>query len=277
MNLREAQPDDLAVRVNLRPETKNLILNTPGNFYSIAKKIATIIVIFLSIQIMNQFLILSGSWVGRQLIDIPDPKFWVGVYQQFFQAFTAIVLFYLFFKTGVKELGINARNANASIKYFGLFVLAWISIIILYVWITHTYFPQSWASMTSIELPPFNTIIMTLLFQSFFPGLGEELLFRGFIVTVLAALVFTRYRDHRVSKMGIIFISSLCFATAHIYFTLSPFRLTHIDYLQLATAFGCGAFYAVVYLKTKSLLAPFLAHNFANTSATIAGYIISAM
>lgn len=277
MNLRDTQLDDMAACVNLLAETKNPVLNTPGNFYSMARKIATIILIFLSIQLMNQFLIFSGSWWERQLIDIPNPKFWVGVYQQFFQAVTAIVLFYSFFKTGVKELGINARNASASIKYFGFFVLAWVSIMILYVLITHAYFPQTWASMTSTELPPFNTILTTLLFQSFFPGFGEELLFRGFIVNVLAALVFTKYRDHGGSRMGIIFISSLCFATAHIYFTLSPFRLTHIDYLQLVTAFGCGAFYAVVYLKTKSLLAPFLAHNFANTSATICGFIISAI
>lgn len=277
MKLREMQPDDLNACVNLLAETNNPPLNTPGDFYSIAKKIAYIILIFLSIQLMNQFLILSGSWLGRQLMDTPNPKFWVGVYQQFFQAFTAIFLFYLFFKKGVKELGINARNAGASIKYFGFFVLAWISIMILYVLITNTYFPQTWASMTSIELPQFNTIIATLLFQSFFPGFGEEVLFRGLIVNVLAALVFTRYRDHGLSRMGIVFMSSLYFATAHIYFTLSPFHLIHIDYLQLVTGFGCGAFYAVVYLKTKSLLAPFLAHNFANTSTTICGYIISAI
>ena len=270
-------PDDIDACVNLLMETNNRPLDTPGDFYSIAKKIAYIILIFLSIQLMNQFLSLSGSCLERQLIDISNPEFWVGVYQQIFQAITATVLFFLFFKKGVKELGINARNASTSIRYFGFFVLAWVSIMILYVLITHTYFPQTWASMTSIELPQLNTIIPTLLFQSFFPGIGEEILFRGFIVNVLAALVLTRYRDHGVSRMGIIFISSLYFATAHIYFTLSPFRLTHIDCLQLVTGFCCGAFYAVVYLKTKSLLAPFLAHNFANTSATVCGYIISAI
>ena len=62
---------------------------------------------------------------------------------------------------------------------------------------------------------------------------------------------------------------------AHIYFTLAPFQLTHLDPLQLAIAFGCGVFYAAAYLKTKSLLAPFLAHNFSNTTSTICGYLIS--
>jgi membrane protease YdiL (CAAX protease family) len=42
-------------------------------------------------------------------------------------------------------------------------------------------------------------------------------------------------------------------------------------------ALGCGVFYAGVYLKTKSLLAPFLSHNFSNTTSTIVGYLIAAM
>jgi membrane protease YdiL (CAAX protease family) len=87
----------------------------------------------------------------------------------------------------------------------------------------------------------------------------------------------TRYRESTGSKIGVIVLSSLYFALAHVYFTVEPFRLTHIDYLQLVTAFACGVFYATAFLRTKSLLAPFLAHNFANTSATICGYIISSM
>jgi membrane protease YdiL (CAAX protease family) len=107
--------------------------------------------------------------------------------------------------------------------------------------------------------------------------MGEEILFRGLIINLLAAWVFTSFRDNRASKFGIVFLSAAYFAIAHIYFSLDPFQLTHIDYLQIVTALGCGSFYAIFYLKTKSLLAPFLAHNFANTSTSLVGYIISGL
>ena len=129
--------------------------------------------------------------------------------------------------------------------------------------------------MRTIALPPTNTIVTTLLFQSFFPGMGEEILFRGFIINVLAAFVFTNWQQNNASKWGIVALSSGYFAIAHIYFTLSPLQLTHIDPVQIAMALGCGAFYAVVFLKTKSLLAPFLSHNFANITSTLVSYLIA--
>lgn len=241
------------------------------------KKFACVTLIFLSIQVMNLFLIHTGSMLEEYLSGSTNPRFMVGVYQQMFQASLGILLFRLFFGKGISEMGINTKSQDISFRYFGFFALAWVSIMILYVSIVHAWFPMAWESMTTLELPQSKTIAATLLFQSFFPGFGEEVLFRGLIVSVLIAWVFPRYQESRSSKMGVVIISSLYFATAHIYFSLEPFRLMHLDYLQLAVALGCGAFYAVAFLKTKSLLAPFLAHNFSNTTSTIFGYIISAV
>lgn len=252
-----------------------LLLSKYDDVHKIAWKIAGILLIFIFIQLMNQFLILSGSTLERAFSGSPYSRFIVGVFQQLTQASIGIILFRLIFKKGIKELGINLKNRRISIKFFFYFALFWSLIIVLYAAAAYFLFPHTWESMTSLELPQANAVITTLAFQSFFPGFGEEILFRGFFITLLATFVFTRYQENRNSRIGIIILSSLYFALAHVYFTLIPFRLTHIDYLQLLTAFACGAFYAAVYLKTNSLLAPFLAHNFSNSSATICGYIIS--
>ena len=233
------------------------------------------VLIFIFIQVMNQFLILSGSTLGREFSGSSNPQFVVGVFQQLTQASIGIVLFRLIFKKGLKELGINLRNRKISIKYFFYFALLWSSIIVLYVGAAYFLFPNTWESMTSLELPQTNTIITTLAFQSFFPGFGEEILFRGLIVSVLATKVFTEFKHNKASKFGIIVLSSAYFAIAHIYFTLGPFQITHFDSLQIVMAYGCGALYAIIYLRTNSLLMPFLAHNFANVTSTICGYIIS--
>jgi membrane protease YdiL (CAAX protease family) len=240
------------------------------------KKIAYSLLILIFIQILNQFLILSGSALERTIPSgFQYSRTVVGIYQQIVQAVIGITLYRLLFKRGIEDLGINTRSKNLSLKGFITFALLWSAIIVLYVSGTYFFFPNTWAAMKSIELPQTNTIVATLLFQSFFPGMGEEILFRGLIISLLSSRVFTGFRQNKASKFGIIALSSAYFAIAHIYFTLTPFQITHIDYLQLVTAVGCGAYYAVFYLKTESLLAPFLAHNFSNTSATICGYIIS--
>ena len=241
------------------------------------KKIAYVLLILISIQLMNQFLIFSGSALEIWLSGIPNSRIIVGVYQQIVQAAIGIILYRWIFKKGVKGLGINTNNGNISMNYFYYFVAIWSFIVFLYCSVTYCHFPDTWAMMTSIELPPLNTMIATLLFQSFFPGCGEEILFRGLIINLLTFLVFTRYRNNKAGRIGVIVLSSMYFAIAHVYFTIAPFRITHVDYLQLGMAIGCGIFYAIAFLKTRSLLAPFLAHNFSNTTSTLCGYVIASM
>ncbi len=204
-----------------------------------------------------------------------NARFAVGVYQQFVQALTGILLYRWLFQKSTQELGINSGQQKRSLNFFLRFALLWLAIVGLYVAATYFIFTDEWQAMRAIALPPTNTIVTTLLFQSFFPGMGEEILFRGFIINVLAAFVFTNWQQNNASKWGIVAVSSGYFAVAHIYFTLSPLQLTHLDPVQIAMALGCGAFYAVVFLKTKSLLAPFLSHNFANVTSTLVGYLIS--
>ncbi len=241
-------------------------------------KIGYTILILIFIQVMNQCLIFSGSALEKiHLFGIPNSGVWVGIFQQLMQVMIGLGLYRLLFKNNAADLGINTINKKVSIKYFYIFALIWSLTILLYVFAIYNFFPNVWLSMKSIELPQTKTIIETLLFESFFPGLGEEILFRGFIINLLIRLVFTDYQDNGFQIIGIIALSSIYFTTAHIYFTLEPLRLTHIDYLQIVMALGCGAFYAFVYLKTKSLITPFLAHNFANTTSTICGYMISCL
>lgn len=245
--------------------------------WSLLLKTGSAILILVCIQLLNQFLILSGSTIEKIFIGSPDARFIVGIFQQIIQAAAGILLYRWIFKKGLKDLGIHAGNRNTSLKYFYRFALAWSFSIVLCVFTLYFFSPATWGSMISIELPQTRTMIHTMLFECFFPGVGEEILFRGLIINLLTWLIFTRYRENPFSKLGVILLSSIYFATAHIYFTLSPFRMTHIDFLQIAVALGCGAFYATAYLKTRSLLAPFLAHNFANTTATLAGYLISSL
>lgn len=241
------------------------------------KKIFYALLILFLIQLLNQFLIFTGSTLHKWVQEAQIPTIFVGIYQQAAQALTGILLYQWIFKKEVRKLGFQVKNPKTLGKYFLSFALVWITLIALYVIIAYLFLPNLWHSMTSAQLPQRGDMIATLLFESFFPGFGEEILFRGFIINLLGLLIFTNYEKSETAKAGIVILSSFYFATAHIYFSLSPFQITHIDAQQLITALGCGAFYAIVYLKTNSLLVPFLAHNFSNTTSTLCGYLLAGL
>lgn len=56
-------------------------------------------------------------------------------------------------------------------------------------------------------------------------------------------------------------ISAAVFSLAHVGFRISPFKITHLDPMQLDIAFALGIFYSVVYRNAENPLGPVLAHN----------------
>ena len=258
--------------------TVTIEITHPKPLQQTLQQIAVGIFILVGIEVLNQFLIVSGSLLSHALqMRTINARFWVGVYQQIFQAAVGILLYRFLLKKGVHDLGINLNNKTCSVRYFGWFALGWLVIIAIYLTASYSFFPKTWFALRSVELPSPSIITATLIFQAIFPGIGEEILFRGLILNLLAQWVFPRYKQHKASQIGMVVLSSFYFAAAHIYFQIAPFALTHFDPLQIMTALSCGATYAMMFLKTKSLLTPFLAHNFANTTTTICGYLIASI
>jgi uncharacterized protein len=87
-------------------------------------------------------------------------------------------------------------------------------------------------------------------------GLSEEIVFRGFFQTALAAFWHGTVQIFgvRVPVAGL--LAAVIFTLAHV-----SFRHMSADPRQLVLAFTLGVFYAVAYYRTGSLLAPIVAHN----------------
>jgi len=110
-------------------------------------------------------------------------------------------------------------------------------------------------------LTPFN-ITGWLSFEGLFAGTSEEVLFRGLLVTYLAAAMPGRlsFRGYEMNGAGVV-VAAL-FALAHIgNFFLRPFPMA---FGQLFYAFALGVLYAYWYEKSRSLLAPIIGHNVSN-------------
>jgi membrane protease YdiL (CAAX protease family) len=104
-------------------------------------------------------------------------------------------------------------------------------------------------------------------------GLGEEPLFRSFVILALA-----KYWQGavQIGRLGLSYASLLCgfiFMTAHVGYAIVPrFEIVHVDALQLTYTFFLGVAWASIFEKTKSLLAPVAAHIWANFIQYALGY-----
>jgi membrane protease YdiL (CAAX protease family) len=69
-------------------------------------------------------------------------------------------------------------------------------------------------------------------------------------------------------------IATIIFMLAHINIAFYPLRVTHFNILQQITVLIFGAFYAFLFIRTKSLLGSILAHNLLNAVIVTIGLIL---
>jgi len=239
--------------------------------------IFVMLVVFIGLQILNQILIYSGDILFSILnYQYHQELLIVGIFQQTLQIITAISLAKIVLQKKMSDVGLNLWNLRKSVKYFAIFSASILLIYFVYITMSRLYFPQLWLDMRFAPIPPKQEIFTKLIFQSIFPGLGEELLFRGFLIS----LFITKLNPDlsRISnKFFVSILSAVFFAIAHIYFDMTSFQITHIDATQVLLALFSGTCYSFMLIKTKSLVGPILSHNFANVAATVIGLFISKM
>jgi len=100
--------------------TVTIEMTHPKPLQQVLQQIAMGILILVGIEVLNQFLIVSGSVVSHALqVRTINDHLWVGVYQQIFQAAVGILLHRFLFRKGVHDLGINLNNKTRSVRYAG--------------------------------------------------------------------------------------------------------------------------------------------------------------
>ncbi|WP_238322750.1 CPBP family intramembrane glutamic endopeptidase [Gorillibacterium massiliense] len=178
-------------------------------------------------------------------------------------AFTYLLLKGIFRKP-LTELGFNLRSFTSSLRFIFAFIILY---PILYMGIGKLLIDMGANGFTA----GLGTVSRLYLIKEFMcygllPGTGEEPFFRVFVIQLLF-LAFGNGDHHepveRKTKGVLILLSSIFFSIGHIFISWAPFSL-HYDPLQLALAFGLGIIYSIMYLRTKSILAPVVCHNFSD-------------
>jgi uncharacterized protein len=111
-------------------------------------------------------------------------------------------------------------------------------------------------------------------FQILLSGTSEEILFRSLVMTPLLVYGKRAGLAEKPTAFLAAGIATLIFMLAHINIDFNPLRVTHFNLLQQLASLGFGIFYAFLFLRTRSILGPILAHNLLNAVVVTVGLLL---
>lgn len=222
--------------------------------------------------IINYILSLPGSYIDGNTL---AGGILLSVVFYSMQTGTAIILGKYIMHTTITEMGFNLNNGKLTFRMLRWFAPIWLLPVIMFyavglnciagfdVFISHYYVADK------------LTMQKDLIIGCLLAGMGEEPLFRGFVITSLVPVIFEYVRAEKVRIPLVAIVSGLLFALAHIEYQIMPFKIIYIDGIQLSITFILGIVWSVMFLKTKSLLGPVIAHTCANIIQIMGGYIVA--
>lgn len=257
----------------LRPMSLPLRLRislTASGLLRRAAAVAAVLATYYAIQLLTGMLALYPH------LPLPEtavqPGSWIrAVDHHLWQMGLALVAIGALSRGRWSEWGLNLRNRDESL-----------GILCRFCWIYGVYFVGGGLVVQSLflgappadhPLTPFH-VAGRLAFGFLLVGLSEEILFRGLFHTWLARswTGVVRARGVEMPTAGI--VAALVFTLAHVGFRIAPFEVFHVAPLQLMQALVLGLFYSWAYHRTRSLLAPVLAHNFSDGVLWVGEYLL---
>lgn len=195
----------------------------------------------------------------------------------FYMVQTGLVLLFMnrFMGLSLSEIGFNTKNSEISLKVVKYFLVIWLLFIVSFYIVSFHFYSGFEAYVKGFFSPRLRSFGLDMLNGVACAGLGEEPLFRALVLLMLSRFSMGEWRIGKLKIPHIAFFAGFFFMLAHIAYNVYPFEITHLDYLQLGSTFILGVFWSVLYLRTKSLLGPILAHTGANGIQFLCGYLFS--
>lgn len=178
---------------------------------------------------------------------------------------TVLVMAFLF-DLPLSTWGFNLSNWKKSLLIVIAFAVLFSLIQYAYVSGT-TYSP-------GFPLTPANKIGWQV-FQYFFSGLGEEPLFRAFVIVLLLCGLSSTTLPANWQNALAVGISTLAFMFAHLSVDWVSFSIIGFDFDQQMMALQLGVLYGVTFVYTRSLLAPIMLHGLSNGITSSLGMYLS--
>lgn len=175
----------------------------------------------------------------------------------------------------VSDMGFNFKNFNETIRELRRFIIIWFPLVIAFYFISLKFVSGFSTYISSYYIKDSKMLLIDFIIGCLLAGIGEEPLFRGLIVIVLSSVITKEINIGKFKLPITAILSGIFFMIAHIVYEISPFRVVRIDYLQLFITFCLGTVWATLFIRTKSLIGPILAHSYANTIQIMSGYFVA--
>lgn len=244
-----------------------------------AKRIVPFIIII--------FIIYTMQWVSNFLsYDLRGPsKIFVDVFKQIGveEEFARMIICYavqicctfiiitLLIRRPLSKIGFNFDNIKLSLKYIVIFIIVYPIILLLVVYMYKIIGIN--AVPSDLQCKDNIYIFKSFVTYGLLPGLGEEPFFRVFIIQYLLIHVF---KNANISSKKIQYrlsvISGFFFMIGHIFISWYPFFIKY-NLVTLIAGFGLGTLYTLIYLRTKSIFAPIVFHNYTDLIARVIGLL----
>lgn len=166
------------------------------------------------------------------------------------------------------RFGFTWKGARQSLPWVAGFAMIW---LLIQAGVGYLLVSQGTSADPGYPLTARN-VAGRLGFQLFLSGTGEEPLYRGLIMTAMLVAWSGLFGSRRALGWAAAIGATLVFMFDHINVSLSPFAVTHVDLLQQATLLVFGLFYALLFLRSGSLVGPIVAHGVLNVIITVVGY-----
>jgi membrane protease YdiL (CAAX protease family) len=191
------------------------------------------------------------------------------------QTLFAVTAIKLFVTKRLSDAGFSTINHSESIRILMRFMFVWTVVVVVFYTLSLIFVPPFEDYLKGFCPPDVLYGVKNVVGGSVLAGLGEEPLFRGFVVLMLAKQWDGGFRIGKRTISYVSLLSGFIFMTAHIGYVFVPhFEIVRIDPLQLTYTFILGVFWSAVFERTKSLLAPVAAHIWANFIQYALGYAV---
>ena len=187
----------------------------------------------------------------------------------------AVLIVRYVFGYPMSHMGFTLKNWKTSITLTMRFIAIWLILDIVFYFICLNFVSNFDSYIKYYYVEDSNNLLRDFVVGCLFAGVGEEPLFRGLVVLVLTPVVTSKVKIGKVQLPFLALISGFIFMIAHIVYDVSPLRIVRIDYLQLMLTFILGTIWASIFIKTKSLFGPVLAHTLANIIQIMSGYFVA--
>ena len=170
------------------------------------------------------------------------------------------------------DMGFHAGKASLGLKPTLLFCALWLFAQFgLSLWLKTTA-----GAEVGLAYPPTVTnLVGNGLFELLLSGTSEELLFRALPIALTIRALGPDLSANRAAQGVGIALATLIFTLAHIQFQWFPLQITHFSLPQILTCCISGSFFGYLFVKTKSVLAPMIAHNLLNAVITLTAALMT--